>query len=104
VYMWYVYMLICADNSYYVGRTDDLDARLCRHNQCRGSKWTARRLPVKLAYYETFPSELEACRREIQLKKWSRVKKQALISGNTESLKNLSLSHHYTKSVVPKTL
>ncbi len=85
--MWYVYILLCADKSYYIGHADDLDARVQRHNQGRGSKWTARRLPVELKYYETFDTKTQASRRETQLKKWSRAKKQALISADIESLK-----------------
>jgi len=91
--MWYVYILLCADKSYYIGHADDIDPRVQRHNQGRGSKWTSPRLPVKLKYYETFTNKTQAVRRETQLKKWSRFKKEALIERNAEKLKTLSKRH-----------
>ncbi len=94
--MWYVYILLCADKSYYIGHADDLDARVQRHNQGRGSKWTARRLPVELKYYETFTTKTQASRRETQRKKWSRIKKQPLISADIESLKKSHKSQQST--------
>jgi len=85
--MWFVYILICSDSSYYIGHTNDLKDRIQRHNQGRGSGWTAKRLPVTLAYLEEFVTKDGAVRRETQLKKWSRDKKQALIEGDLERLR-----------------
>ncbi len=88
--VYYTYILKCSDGSYYVGSTGDLSRQLARHNAGRGPKWTACRLPVKLLYSETHESETEAVRRERQIKKWTRAKKEALITGDKESLKGYS--------------
>ncbi len=88
--VYYIYILKCSDGSYYIGSTDNLSQRLARHNAGRGPKWTACRLPVKLAYHEVHNSETEAVRRERQIKKWTRAKKKALIIGDKESLKGYS--------------
>jgi predicted GIY-YIG superfamily endonuclease len=53
--MW-VYIVRCADDSLYVGETDDLDLRLLRHNEGRASAFTAHRRPVVLAYSERCPT------------------------------------------------
>lgn len=92
--MWYVYILKCADSSYYVGHTDNLDQRLKTHNSGRGPTWTASRLPVKLVYQEKHDDQTRAIKRERQMKKWSRAEKGALIAGNLHKLKSLSKCHN----------
>jgi predicted GIY-YIG superfamily endonuclease len=84
--MWYVYLLECADKSYYVGITPNLEHRLNEHNSGRGGFWTGLRRPVELRYFEKLKTRKEAEIREIQLKGWSRKKKEALITGNVLSL------------------
>ena len=86
----YVYVLLCSDESYYVGHTEDVDQRLKVHNEGRGSKWTAARRPVELVYQESVDDVASAVRREAQIKKWSRAKKEALIAGDRQRLKSLS--------------
>jgi predicted GIY-YIG superfamily endonuclease len=88
----YTYILKCADNSYYIGHTEDLANRVERHNSGQGSAHTAARLPVHLVHSEIFQSRAEAMKREAQIKKWSRAKKEALINIDTSSLKSLSKS------------
>jgi len=88
--MWFTYVLFCADGSFYVGHTDNLEERILKHNRSQGAKWTACRLPVKLIYTECFQTIEESIRREIQIKKWSRAKKEALAAGDTEKLKTLA--------------
>src|SRR5688500_6698126 len=83
----FVYILKCCDDSYYVGFADDVEARLVVHNSGRGASWTARRLPVVLAYCERVESLEAAIRRERQIKGWSRAKKEALINGDLAHLK-----------------
>ncbi len=61
------YTLLCADNSYYVGHTQDINQRLATHNAGKGTHYTANRRPVKLAYAEAQPSKAKAIAREIQL-------------------------------------
>ena len=86
----YVYILRCADGSFYVGSTDNLQARLKAHNNGRGSAYTFKHRPVRLVYSETFQSETDALNRERQVKRWSHGKKEALILGNRARLKHLS--------------
>ena len=85
-----VYILRCSDGSYYVGHTDNVELRLARHNSGRGAAWTAARLPVQLVYRESCDDQTSAVRRETQIKKWSRAKKESLIAGDLEKLRRLS--------------
>src|SRR5882672_539817 len=75
----WMYVLACADGSYYVGHTDDLEKRLAAHSDGTFGGYTAKRPPVTVAYAEVYDSRDEAFRRERQVKGWSRAKKQALI-------------------------
>jgi predicted GIY-YIG superfamily endonuclease len=86
----YVYILQCADGSYYVGITEDLGTRVERHNAGTAAAWTACRCPVTLVYFEQFDDLESAVARETQFKGWSRAKKAALISRNQHALKELS--------------
>jgi predicted GIY-YIG superfamily endonuclease len=89
--MCFVYILRCADESFYVGITQDLDARLKAHNG-RGATYTFKRRPVSLVYSERYESDTQGVARERQLKRWSHSKKQTLISGDLQKLKRLSKS------------
>ena len=88
--MYTVYILLCSDGTYYVGHTQNVKLRLKAHNDGRAAKYTYLRLPVKLAYSETFHTEDEAIQRELQIKKWTHGKKEALIAGDKARLKALS--------------
>lgn len=85
-----VYILRCSDNSFYVGSSADVDARVKVHNQGLGPDYTRNRRPVLLVYAEECESKAAACNRERQIKKWSREKKKALINSDFEKLKQLS--------------
>jgi len=87
---WFVYILRCSDNSYYVGHTEDIQARVQRHQDGTGAVWTAARRPVSLVFEEEHPSESAAVARESQIKRWSRQKKEALVSGELTTLRTLS--------------
>ena len=87
------YILKCSDGSFYVGSTTNLENRLKTHNQGEGANHTAKRRPVQLVYHERLDSFNDAVKRERQVKKWSREKKEALIRGEKEKLKKLSKSH-----------
>ena len=87
--MWFVYILRCRDNALYVGETNDVDLRVVRHNGGRGSRFTAQRLPVTLAFVEPHNSREAALAREKQLKRWTRAKKEALIAGDLIRLRRL---------------
>ena len=76
----YAYILECADGTYYCGWTNDLEKRLKTHNEGKGGKYTRARLPVKLAYCESFPTKEEAMSREWHLKQLTHHQKKELIS------------------------
>ncbi len=88
---YYVYILKCSDNTYYMGITSDLTVRLNSHKQgkYRGSYTFARR-PVTLIDYAEFANPDLAIKAEKRLKKWSRAKKTALFNDDFEALKTLS--------------
>jgi len=75
----FVYMLRCADNTLYTGYARDPYARAEVHNRARGARYTAGRRPVRIVYTEAFEDRGNALRREHELKRWPRVKKEALI-------------------------
>jgi putative endonuclease len=83
-------VLECADRSYYVGHTDNLEKRLYEHEQNLFKCYTSKRLPVRLVYSCDFESREDALARERQIKGWSRRKKQALIAEDWASLKEYS--------------
>ena len=88
---YHVYILKCADNSYYTGITSDLDKRISEHESgTHKNSYTYFRRPVELVYFAEFSSVDLAIAKEKQIKKWSRVKKEALINGAFEHLPNLS--------------
>jgi len=80
---YFVYLVECADNTYYCGYTDDLDARVAKHNFSKtGAKYTKARRPVKLVYSEKFQSKEDAMKREHAIKKFSRREKEKLVLSN----------------------
>ena len=85
-----VYILRCSNGTYYTGTTQDLKQRLKAHNEGRAANYTALRRPVKLVHSEIYPNMNAALSRERQIKRWTRSKKEALISGNINALKGLS--------------
>lgn len=85
--MFWVYILQCADNSYYTGHTDNLENRLMQHHQkVYPSCFTATRLPVQLVFSQEFATRDEALASERQINGWSRKKKEALIKYEWEML------------------
>lgn len=89
----YMYILLCSDNSYYTGSTNNLELRLAQHMAGEGAKHTKNRLPIKLVYYEEFDRVDHAFRREKQVQGWSRKKKEALINDKAHDLPLLSKNH-----------
>jgi putative endonuclease len=75
----YCYILECADGSYYTGWTVDPARRERQHNAGRGAKYTRSRRPVRLVYTEEMPDRGEAMRREAQIKRMPRERKERLI-------------------------
>ncbi len=86
----WVYILSCADGSYYTGHTDNLEKRIAEHQTGEIEGYTSTRLPVKLVFFSEFPTRDEAIEAEWQIKGWSRKKKEALIRGDWADLVRLS--------------
>ncbi len=86
----YTYMLRCSDGHYYVGHTDDLDARIAQHQAGAIPGYTEKRRPVTLVWSERFSHRDEAFAAERQIKGWSRAKKEALIQGDWGALRLLA--------------
>ncbi|MGF0117746.1 GIY-YIG nuclease family protein [Promicromonospora sp. Marseille-Q5078] len=93
--MAHVYILECADGSYYVGSTTSLDLRLAQHQAGDGAAYTRRRRPVRLVYAATFDRVDEAYAFEKQVQGWSRAKRRALIDGRLGDLVELSRSRSH---------
>ena len=74
----FVYIVRCVDGTLYTGYARDPHAREAAHNRGRGAKYTSGRLPVVLIHIERYRSKGRALRRELEIKKWSREKKEAL--------------------------
>lgn len=85
----FLYILKCSDDSYYIGHTDNLEKRLCEHQEGKGCIYTASRLPIQLVYHELFASRDEAFQGEKKLKKWTRLKKEILIYKGWKALKSV---------------
>jgi putative endonuclease len=88
VEMAYVYILRCADGSYYTGcTTKPIEGRVAEHNVGIGDGYTKLRRPVALVWHLELGHVRDAVERERQIKGWSRRKKEALIAGDMERLK-----------------
>jgi predicted GIY-YIG superfamily endonuclease len=96
--MWYLYITENLNGAYYTGITTNVERRFKEHLIGRGGQYTSRNRPQQLVYTETFPTRIQAERREQQIKHWSRAKKKALIEGDADKLRKLSISRdHLTK-------
>ncbi len=88
---YHVYILKCADNSYYTGVTSDLIGRITAHKSGKHREsYTYSRRPVELVFFAEFTNVELAISTEKQIKKWSSAKKEALIEGNFDRLPNLA--------------
>lgn len=88
--MAWMYMLECADGSYYVGSTKDLERRISEHQEGLGARYTSRRLPIKLVYCEEYDRIDDAFYREKQVQGWRRAKRETLINGDPDLLPGLA--------------
>jgi putative endonuclease len=87
----YLYILRCADGSYYVGTTrSTLEIRVAQHNAGTFGGYTESRRPVELIFSQWFDRISNAIESERMLKKWSRAKKEAFIRGDIETLQQLA--------------
>jgi predicted GIY-YIG superfamily endonuclease len=85
-----VYILGCADGSYYVRHTDNLEHRIEQHQSGALGRYTRKRHPVRMVYSQEFSTREEAFAAERQIKGWSRKKKEALMAGDWEGLRRLA--------------
>lgn len=81
---WHVYLVRCADGTYYTGVTTDLARRIGAHNAGKGAKYTRARRPVVLVWSRPAASEGAAKRREYRVRTLSRKEKQALVASAGE--------------------
>jgi putative endonuclease len=91
MYLMYVYIVRCADGSYYTGSTrGTLEHRVDQHNTGHYGGYTAKRRPVELVWHQEFQRITEGIEIERRLKGWSKAKKEALIRGEIDALRALS--------------
>lgn len=93
---YFVYIIQCSDNSYYVGVTNNIERRLFEHQSgLHTESYTYNRRPLKLMFVQPFNDINQAIAFEKQIKKWSRSKKEALINDNWEKLPELSKKKNF---------
>lgn len=86
---YFCYIVVCADDTYYTGWTTDPFRRVREHNRGRGARYTRARRPVSLVYVESVSSRSAALRREREIKRLPRPRKQALIVGRAQQTQKL---------------
>jgi len=90
----WVYIFQCSDGSYYTGHTDNLEKRVGEHHSGEiVSCYTYKRRPLKLVFSQEFLTREEALASEIQIKGWSRKKKEAMIRGDWDEVSRLARSN-----------
>lgn len=77
--MYFLYILKCADKSFYTGITTDVARRFAEHKNKKGGHYTSSRKVVRVVYTEKHPDRSSALKRESEIKSWPRAKKLALI-------------------------
>jgi len=84
--MYYVYIVECADGTYYTGITTDLERRILEHNfSFKSAKYTRSRRPVHLVYSSMANNRSDASKEEYRIKRLTRAQKQKLISIQADS-------------------
>ena len=86
----FMYILECADGTYYTGSTRHLQQRLWEHENELGANYTRKRLPVRLVYFEEYDRVTDTFVREKQVQGWCRAKKAALIEKHQEKVHELA--------------
>jgi len=92
VVSFFVYILRCADGSYYTGHTDNLEKRIAEHIEGTFGGYTSKRRPIELVFSQTFPTREEAFTIERRIKGWSRKKKEAMITQDWAEISRLAQS------------
>ena len=93
--MSFVYILHLRSGVFYTGCSTDFERRFHDHQNGTACRTTQIDPPVALLWIEIHPDFATARKREAQIKKWSRAKKEALVSGNQDRLRSLSKSRDY---------
>ncbi len=102
---YYVYLLKCADDSYYTGSTNDVERRLYEHQSgAILTSYTFSRHPVELAWSGEFATRREALDFEYQVKGWSRAKKEALIRNDWNGIHEIVKVERKTREAEKKRL
>jgi predicted GIY-YIG superfamily endonuclease len=86
----WVYILRCADGSYYTGHTENLEKRVAEHQAGGVHGYTFYRRPVTMVYTEVFMTREEALASERRIKGWSRQKKEAMMRGDWKEVARLA--------------
>ena len=77
--MWFVYVLLCSDGSFYVGYSDNVKKRFLDNQKGKGGRYTRSHKPIRIVYSEQLDTKSEALKREFEIKSWSREKKINLL-------------------------
>ena len=88
----WVYILRCADSSYYTGHTDNLEKRIGEHLNGLCVGYTSSRLPVELVFSQECATRIEALAAEQKIKGWGRKKKEAMMRGDWAEVSRLAKS------------
>lgn len=86
---YFIYILRTSSNTLYIGQTNNLEKRLSEHKNksSKSAKYIRYFNSFKLIYFEKYQTRKEAMNREIQLKKWTKAKKEALVKRDLNLLK-----------------
>ena len=90
-----LYILECADGSFYIGHTDNLNQRMAQHDEGTGCVYTSTRRPLRLLHAEGFETRYAALTMERKLKGWSRAKKLAYMAGDWKAIGGLAKGKHW---------
>lgn len=77
---WFVYMIRCTDDSLYTGSTNHVIRRWHQHNQGKGAKYLQAHAPQSIVHIEEHPNRSQACKREYEIKQYSKQEKEALVT------------------------
>jgi putative endonuclease len=78
---YFTYIILCSNNHYYVGHTNNLQKRFDYHLREIGAQFTRQNKPLRIVWFQEFTDELDAIKREAHIKGWTRAKKENLING-----------------------
>lgn len=84
--MYFIYILLCGDGSFYTGSTNDVEKRFEDHVEGRGARYTKSHKPVRIIYQEEFSTKSEALKREAEIKRMSKMDKIELVNLQSATL------------------